>query len=296
MTEFADLSEILNRLSGGNSGNPEALFINKTLDRRLAGTSSSVTSGGKTYSAWTNDGGNPPGGAVPGAVAVPTSATLGAVALTDATGGREKRLIAAMFSWGQASTPGSEVLTDIFLYDRLLHQSNLSGTVTTAQNVQNGSGVSLTRSTAGDGNEIWLEVYTAVGATPQTVTCSYTNQAGTAGRTTQTMPIGSAASTKSLLNTVEAARMVLQAGDTGVRSVETLTLSGSTGTAGAFGVTIAHRLTHIPFHDGTAIVDFTYGDSGTPVIEAGACLAMMWRTSSTGTLLPLLGVLATAER
>lgn len=291
MTEFADLSEVLNRLSGG-AGTPEALFINKMTERVFNGTSASYTSG-KTYSMWRVDGGIPGTGAAPSGVAVPTSATLGAIPLTDASGGREKRLIAAMFAWGGAAASGSDYLTDIFLYDRLLHQGNLSGTVTTAQNVQSGSGVSLTRSTNGDGNEIWIEIYTAIGSTQQTVTCSYTNQAGTASRTTQAMPIGGAANLAPQ-GVLDVGRMVLQAGDTGVRSVETLTLSGSTGTAGTFGVTIAHRLAQIPFHDGIAIVDFTYGDSGTPVIEAGACLAMMWR-STTGAI-PVMGVLATAER
>lgn len=293
MAEFANLSEVLNRLSGG-TGTPEALFINKYTGTRNGGTGISLQIG-KFMSAWMVDGGTPGAGVAPGAVAVPTSATAGAIPFTNASGGREKRLLAGMFSWGSANAPTSDAMTDIFLYDRLLHQSNLSGTITTAQNVQSGSGVSLTRSTSGEGNEIWLEVYTAgVGSTVRTATCSYTNQAGTAGRTTQVTPFGGT-SLVAGTSVMEASRMYLQAGDTGVRSVETLTLSGSTGTAGVFGVTIAHRLGQFPVHDGVAIVDFTYGDSGTPVIEDGACLAMMWRPDSSTTV-PIMGVLATAER
>lgn len=293
MAEFANLSEVLNRLSGG-TGTPEALFINKYTQTRNAGTSLSLQIG-KLMSAWMVDGGTPIAGSAPGAVAVPTSATAGAIPFTNASGGREKRLIAGMFSWGQALGPTSDNLTDVFLYDRLLHQSNLSGTTTGAQNVQNGSGVTLTRSTSGEGNEIWLETYSAgIGSTIQTVTCSYTNQAGTSGRTTQTMPFGGT-SLVAGTSPLEMTRMYLQAGDTGVRSVETLTLSGSTGTAGVFGVTIAHRLGQFPVHDGVAIVDFTYGDSGTPVIEDGACLALAWRPNS-GSAYPIIGVLATAER
>ena len=293
MAEFANLSEVLNRLSGG-AGTPESLFINKYTQSRNGGTGISLQIG-KLMSAWMVDGGIPGAGVAPGAVAVPTSATAGAIPFTNASGGREKRLLAGMFSWGQSAGPTADNITDIFLYDRLLHQSNLSGTVTSAQNVQSGSGVSLTRSTTGEGNEIWLEVYTAgVGSTIQTATCSYTNQAGTAGRTTQVMPFGGS-TTVAGTSIMEASRMYLQAGDTGVRSVETLTLSGSTGTAGVFGVTIAHRLGQFPIHDGISMVDFTYGDSGTPVIEDNACLALMWRPDS-GTAYPIIGMLATAER
>lgn len=296
MTEFANLSEVLNRLSGGNSGTPESLFICKMTDRRSNGTAFSNAAIGKTYSTWMTDGGSPGAGAAPGAVAVPTSATLGAIPLTNASGGRDKRLIAAAFGWSNASSPAGDYMTDILLYDRLLHQSNLSGTTTGAQNVQSGSGVTLTRHTAGAGNEIWIEIYgTAIGGTPQTVTCSYTNQAGTSGRTTLAVPIGASAATTALKSIMEVARLPLQAGDTGVRSVETLTLSGSTGTAGVMGVTIANRLAHIPIHDGVGLVDFTFGDSGTPIIEANACLAMMWRPTASS-LMPILGVLATAER
>lgn len=297
MTEFADLSEVLNRLSGGNSGNPETLFVHKTTGVRSNGTTLTIAASGKTYSAWMLDGGNPGAGAAPGAVAVPTSATLGAIPLTNASGGREKRLIAAVFGTGPASAVASDVYTDIGIYDRLLHQSNLSGTTTGAQNVQSGSGVVLTRHTDGVGNEIWIEIYgTAIGATPQTVTCSYTNQAGTSGRTTIAIPIGAAAGTSALKSICEVARLPLQAGDTGVRSVETLTLSGSTGTAGVMGVTIVNRVAQIGIHDGIGMCDLTFGDSGTYVIEDNACLALAWRQTVTTTPAPILGMIATAER
>lgn len=295
MTEFANLSDVLNRLSGGNSGNPEALFVNKTFDMRSGGTQFSAAANGKLYSAWMIDGGNPGFGAPPGAVAVPTSATSGALPFTNASGGREKRLICASFAYGPG-TSGNDFYTDLILYDRLLHQSNLSGTTTGAQNVQNGSGVTLTRHTAGVGNEIWMEIYgTAIGGTPQTVTCSYTNQAGTSGRTTQAVPVAAALATGAIKSILEVCRLPLQAGDTGVQSVETLTLSGSTGTAGVMGVTIANRIAEIEVRDSVAIADFTYGDAGTIVIADNACLAFMWRPT-TATLAPIMGVLATAER
>lgn len=296
MTEFATLSEVLNRLSGGNSGNPEALFIHKSTDRISGGSTFTLGSGGKMYSGWMLDGGNPGSGVAPTTAAVPTSATRGAVAFTNASGGREKRIICASFAHGPASDPSSDSIGDIILYDRLLHCGNLSGTTTGAQNVQSGSGVVLTRHTSGVGNEIWMEVYgTAIGNTPQTVTCSYTNQAGTSGHTTQAVPVAAVAATGAIKNILEVCRLPLQAGDTGVQSVETLTLSGSTGSAGVFGVTIANRIAEIQIHDGVGMFDFTYGDAGTYVIEDNACLAFMWRPT-TNTQPPLMGVIATAER
>lgn len=296
MAEFVDLSEVMNRLSGGNSGNPETFFIDKTISRISSGTLHNMVAG-KTYSAWLVDGGSPGCGLAPGAAAVPTSATQGAIPFTNASGGREKRLIAAGFSWGAYISIGTEHRSEIFIYDRLFHISNLSGTSVAAQNVQSGSGVVLTRNTGGIGNEIWIEIYgTAIGATTGvTATCSYTNQAGTAGRTTQATPVGGSSGGGGVRDILEMGRMQLQAGDTGVQSVETLTLSGSTGTAGVLGVTIVRPLAYVPIRDAIGLADFTFGLSGTPVIESDACLALAWREMST-TNPPLFGFLATAER
>lgn len=119
------------------------------------------------------------------------------------------------------------------LLDRLSHRGGLSGTVATAQPV----GLSLpTRSTDKTQVQIWLEINTSTGATPRTVAVSYTNENGTAGRTA-TLP-ANASLPASPAATLLFGPLDLQAGDLGVTSVETLTLAGSTGTAGDFSVVL----------------------------------------------------------
>jgi hypothetical protein len=73
-------------------------------------------------------------------------------------------------------------------------------------------------------------VHSALGSTATTATLNYTNQSGTAGRTSQPIVVPASTSARGILV------FCLQDGDTGVRSVEGLTLAGSTGTAGNFGV------------------------------------------------------------
>ena len=126
------------------------------------------------------------------------------------------------------------------LCDRLSHQGGLSGTAGGAQTT-NLPTAALTRYTDGVGVWIGLTIHTVVGTTGTTVTASYTNQAGTAGRTTVATVFGGT-------NFREPGRMLhlpLQAGDTGVKSVESVTLAASTTTVGNFGVVLFKPLVPI---------------------------------------------------
>lgn len=128
------------------------------------------------------------------------------------------------------------------LIDRLSHQGGLSGTVTTAQTT-NLPTAALTRYTSGVGVYAALEVYTAVGATDALWTVSYTNQAGTAGRTASWLMADTPGG-----NSFHPIPLV--GSDTGVRSVESVTLTPSTGTAGNFGVTLFKPLVWFGPHHG----------------------------------------------
>jgi len=181
---------------------------------------------GQMVSLWTAAG-NPGAGAAQGtaAGAVPTSVTAGALPFTNPTSGNSylSRLFAS------STVPGT-----LILYDRLVHTSTLSGTVTTAQTV---ASVALTRPDAlGTNTELFMEVYTALGATSTTITASYTNQAGTAAQVTTAATIPTTAPAGFILP------LPLAAGDTGVRAVASCTLAASTLTAGNFGITIGRRL------------------------------------------------------
>lgn len=271
MTAFADMDEVVNRLTGGNSGNPQPLFPFK--DYRIALTADTWAQG-LMYSTWLYDG-YPGGASAPTTVAAPTSATAGAIPFTNASGGRQLWLMQALATAGNPDN-----LSGVKLYDRLLHIGNLDGTNTGAQTV----GGSLTRNTGGVGNEIWIEIYTAVGTTARTITASYTNSAGSSGRTTQAVTFGGAAGTvgndANLL-----IQLPLQAGDLGVQAVASVTIAGgSTGTAGNFGVVVAHPLGWLTMGNtnGEAHTDFTIGPSGGPrVIDDNACLAFMLLAGST---------------
>lgn len=123
----------------------------------------------------------------------------------------------------------------VHVYDSLWSCSGFNGTLTTAQAVT--SMPALTRPDAnGEGAEIWIQCYTATGATASNITVQYTNQSGVASRSTVST---------AMIVSMPANRMFqvpLQSGDTGVRSIQSVTLSASTATAGNFGVTLMRRI------------------------------------------------------
>jgi hypothetical protein len=190
---------------------------------------------------------------------------------TDPGGGREKWLI----SVSAVGLPHGTLI----LYDRLLHVSGFDGTNTGAQAV----GGAITRNTGGVGNHIWIEIYTATGSSVTTISASYTDQDGNSGQTTPNAVIGGAAAGRQ-----EQARILplsLATGDTGVQAVASVTLAGSTGTVGDFGVTIARPLLYIPCATRTGrIHDLVAGYPGICEIDENACLAWAVAPTDTGSI------------
>lgn len=190
--------------------------------------------------------------------------TAGYPTIANATSGKTKYI--------SRLTMGSTIAGNMYLYDTLWACSGMSGIVTTAQTVTGFTG--LTRNTTGVGNRVFIQIYTATGATAVTATVSYTNSDGTAGRT----------GTAALVASSPANRMYmvsLQSGDVGVRSVQSVTLSATTGTAGNFGVTIAEPLTDIPFPSAAIHDTRNYIDLGLPSLEDGTALTMCLVASTT---------------
>lgn len=264
MTALSDLSAVVNRLSGGNSGTPENIWFWKN-GRYNGAAAAGVPIAGRPYSLWAIDGA-PGQGAAPTTWANPDNTTTGGLKQTDPGGGRQKWLT-QFFATGL-------VAGTLILYDRLGHNGNLSGTTTTAQTFTG----SLTRYTDGIGNMMFYEIYgnttTILGTTGTTMTVQYTNQAGTTAKVSPAVTIGGTGFREG-----NQARFIpLAAGDTGVQAVENVDLVASTGTAGAFGITVAHPLA-------TAVVDsagvggwrdFVTGMPGIPEIKTDACLAFLW--------------------
>lgn len=230
--------------------------------------STTTTLAGRQYDLWRT---LVPLGAVPTTAAAPDNTLLGAMGQQNGGSGT-LTLMGALF---QAQNPGSFIIAD-----RLSHQGGLSG-VTTGAQTTNLPTAALTRHTSGEGVMIGLTIYTQIGTTAVGVTVTYTNQSGTGSRVSPSTVIGGTAFR-------EANRMIqipLQEGDTGVRSVESVTISATTGTAGAFGVTLFKPLYVLVASTGNSIFGVDLLSSGTfggfPEIIDGACLFPIAISAST---------------
>jgi hypothetical protein len=230
---------------------------------------------GQFGSLWTSNG-TPSAGATPptsGVNTIPTRATNGALLLPTFAGGVDVYLANFKAAIGNAGS--------LWLFDRLAHMSGLSGVVATAQAVNHHP---LTRHTSGDGVSAFLEVYGVLGATGVTATVSYTNQAGLAGRSGM-------AAIPSNANIGRFIPVTLQAGDTGVRSVQSV-IHATTGTAGNYGVTLAKIHGFMACLLANVGYELDIIGLNAQKIDVNACLmlAVLCSTTSTGNLFGTLGV------
>jgi hypothetical protein len=271
MGAIASLSDLVNRATGGSSGTPQLRTFFK--DGRVGAAAAAAPIAGRVSSLWEYNG-SPSHGVPPTTVAIPDDTTDGGLKQTDPGGGRSLWLVGGSLS---CIAQGG-----LLVYDRLLHIGGLSGTNTGAQTV----GGSLTRYTGSlaAGNEMWVEIYTQIGASSTTITASYTDQGG-AGGTSPATAIGNTG----FREAQRIIRLPLAAGDSGVQGVTSVTLAATTGTAGNFGVSIVRPLLWIPV---TAVgvpsmresVGGFAGLSGPVEVVPNACLAMAW--ISNGTTIP----------
>jgi len=166
----------------------------------------------------------------------------------------------------------------VILYDRLWACSGFVTNIITTQSITT-PGTIPSRDANGDalgaGVELWGEVYTIPGATGATWTASYTNQDGTAGRSaTYTHPANAETAGQMLPFT-------LQAGDTGVRSVQSLVCSISSGTAGDIGLTLLRRIAEVPIATVNVGQVLDGIGAGLPRIYDDSCLALMVSCTTT---------------
>jgi hypothetical protein len=163
---------------------------------------------------------------------------------------------------GRFNTSGIGGAT-VVMIDLLNVSGGLSGTVTTEQTT-NLPTAALTRYTGGDGVFIGIVIYATVGTTATTISVKYTNQAGTANRASTVTSFGATGFR-------EVGRLILiplQAGDTGVRSVEGVTLTATTGTAGNLGVCLFKPLM-------TFSLDSTTGTMPIDAVSSGGMIGSM---------------------
>jgi hypothetical protein len=256
-----DLDTLVSKRTGGSNGNPQTKWQHKEF-RVASAAPSSNTIAGQWTSLWQMEG-QPSHGAAPTSWTNPTNATAGSLMQANASGGRNLYLT----SLAGVLTASAGIL---MVYDRLGHMAGMSGTTTTAQNVNGGSAGGLSRYTTGERNFLALEIYSQLGVTSGTATAVYTNQAGTASQVTQSVVIGNTGRR-------EEQRMIMMSlalGDYGVRDCTSVTIT-STATAGNFGVTIGRPLFYLPVGTGSNFGTLTsFVDGPIPQVLANACIAL----------------------
>lgn len=235
--------------------------------RYMASKASVTTVSARSYSTWLS-GGFPAAGAIPTTGAAPTRATAGALGQENPLG--TGYLLRTILSWTARGT--------FTFADRLSHQGGLSGTATGAQTT-NLPTTALTRYTTGVGVQIGLEIYTAIGATGTTVTASYTDQGGTSGNVAPLTTWGGTG-----FNGVS--RIVIlpyAVGDSGARAVASVTATATTGTLGAFGVTLFQPLLTLPVSLDVDVEALFGQGCWFPEILTDACLFGIVHTNGTAT-------------
>jgi hypothetical protein len=209
----------------------------------------------------------------------PTPATPTTSVALDKNSAQSMNFIPAV-STGRLTMLGARVNTSTYgaasmmVVDLLNVSGGLNATLTTPQTT-NLPTAALTRYTSGEGVMAGIVVYNIIGTTGTTVTISYTNSAGTSGRTSTPTTFGAGfyRETGVLLP------IPLQAGDTGVRSIESVTLAATTGSAGNFGVCMFKPLAMISLESATGAMPLDSVSTGCIIgslaeIHPDACLTV----------------------
>ena len=169
-------------------------------------------------------------------------------------------------------------------------------TTTTAQTLNNT--VTLPRYTDGAGVQAFMTPSTVMGAATPNLSIGYTNSANTASRATPTtLPIGNtaAAVTSIVYSGTGSGKygpfMPLQAGDAGIRSVQTVTISVSY-VSGVLNLVLCKPLLTLPITTlgVTAERDLVNQFASMPKVYDGACLAwLMLAGAATPVASPISG-------
>ncbi len=259
MAGFADFDAYLNAESVSSYGQ----------DLPFEKTPSFTTAASSYWTLW-NSPGIPTTGVYTGTGLDATQATVsttGALYFANATSPRKLFLTALEALTATASATGT-----LIVLDRLLYYPTIDHTATTNTLTQ---GAALSRYTTGRGVMAFLEVTTALGATAQNVTLTYTDQGGTAGNSSATIAIV-ASSVASRICHVPL-YIPLAAGDYGIRSVQTVTFSAAN-SAGVSALVLAKELARIPIDAAFSIKtkDILRSGVGLPQIADNACLMFIW--------------------
>jgi hypothetical protein len=180
------------------------------------------------------------------------------------------------FSFMPTSTGGGGAAG--IMIDLLNISGNMVANITTPQTTGLPT-AALTRYTTGEGVRAGMVIHNGgvIGPTQSTMTISYTNSAGVSGRTSTATTVGAA----NFRENNAFIPIPLQAGDTGVRSIESLTFAASTGVnIGNFGVCLYKPLAMISFERTTGQAPLDAVSSGCIIgslceIHPDACLTFL---------------------
>lgn len=236
-------------------------FLKPTLTGKVAG---------EIHSLWYING-FPSRGAIPTSAEYCTDALVGSWSLPAIVGSNKMYL--GKFSGS------SSVIGQLMVFDRLAHMAGLSGTSLVSQTVN----LSIAAAAADgrcetDGTGVlWtVEHYIATGSTARILTVTYTNQDDVTGRTTTVAFKASCPSgyVQPILPNVD---------DLRIKSIQSVQLNASTGTAGDFGITARKRVAEIPIPiigvGGLA----DYADLAMPELVGNECLELLYVCGSTST-------------
>lgn len=165
----------------------------------------------------------------------------------------------------------------LYLIDWLVTYRGFDANSSSAQNTTSSAAGSDQRPrTYSDRSIMFLDVSTALGATPANVTVTYTS-------TKSGLPSSRSTGAQTVLTSSAAARiphnfffLPLQADDPGVASVQTVTLSAAMGVGGVFSLNIANVLAEIVIGTSNVGVQANYSDDTDGLIEIPSNAALSW--------------------
>jgi hypothetical protein len=241
---------------------------------RLFGAS--TTAAGNMWSGWVQNGSPATGVAPTTTPAVCTSATVGALAPNWANpGGGE---VAHLYEVETACYINNQPL---WVYDRLNHCGGFSATDTASKTINTPA---ISRGdTTGEDVVLFVECYTVTGGTPRNLTINFTDSDNNATSTVVVIPAS-----------MRAGRLVpvpLPSGVRGVRSVQSMQLDASTGTAGNYGLTMARRIGPYQSRVETETEARRGLEHCYPKIDADACLWLASMTLSSSGSTDMAGTL-----
>jgi hypothetical protein len=221
--------------------------------------------------------GNPGAGTLAGtntaAGVVPTDATAG-VPIINAFGGSAKGYITGI-------DYGNTVASRLFLYDMLFKAGAYAFNANTTLASQPSYSSRVPGGTDFTGLEIWIEAVTTFTGN-MSIAVTYTNQAGTTGRSTGTIATGVAPTVGRMIN------LPLQAGDTGVQKIESVVCTVAS--VGTFNVLVLRRLWQGRVRIANDGDVHDYLKTGMPEIYADSALIILVNADSTSTGVPELSI------